>query len=110
FVVKKVVQYLKKFKAEEIVIFYRTNAQSRPFEDGLLKYNIPYTIIGGLSFYMRKEIKDLLAFLRLSLSPRDFMSFSRVINLPKRGFGAKALQQIKEISEEKAVPVLFLLQ
>lgn len=75
----------------EIVIFYRTNSQSRVFEDLLLEKNIPYVIFGGLSFYQRKEIKDLLAFLKLIVTDSDFVSFARTINIPKRGIGAATI-------------------
>jgi len=79
----------------ECVIFYRTHFQSRIFEDALLKANIPYTIIGGISFYMRREIKDLLAFLRIAYEGGDFLSFSRTINLPKRGIGPSTQEKIR---------------
>lgn len=110
FVVEKIARYARQYPLDEIVIFYRTNFQSRLFEDALLSSDICYTIIGGVSFYQRKEIKDILAFLRLAVSPRDFMSFARTINVPKRGFGKVALQKIKEAADEHAMPVLHLLE
>jgi len=85
-----------KIPLSEVAIFYRTNAQSRSFEDALLRENIPYTIVGGLSFYERKEIKDILAFLRLLVSPSDFVAFSRIINVPKRGLGPKTLDALRQ--------------
>lgn len=78
-----------------MVVFYRTNAQSRVFEDSLLHRGIPYVIIGGLSFYQRREIKDILAFLRMAQSGSDYMAFLRTINLPKRGFGDSAVEKIR---------------
>ncbi len=81
------------------VIFYRTHFQSRVFEDALLKENIPYIIVGGVSFYMRREIKDLLAFLRIAYEGADFISFSRTINLPKRGIGPATQAKIRQVSE-----------
>ncbi len=93
---------------EEIVIFYRTNAQSRMFEDLLIKQKIPYVIYGGLSFYQRKEIKDLLSFLRLILSDSDLISFLRTIHIPKRGFGATTIERIVKISEEEKISPLCL--
>jgi DNA helicase-2/ATP-dependent DNA helicase PcrA len=78
-----------------MVIFYRTNAQSRVFEDSLLHRSIPYVIIGGISFYQRREIKDILAFLRMAHSGSDYMAFLRTINLPKRGFGDAAVEKIR---------------
>ena len=84
---------------KDMVIFYRTNAQSRPFEDELLKRNMPYVILGGISFYQRREIKDLLAFLRLVENPSDTVSFQRTINLPKRGFGDASIIKIVNIAK-----------
>lgn len=93
-----------------IAILYRTNAQSRSLEDALLRERIPYTIVGGLSFYERKEIKDLLAYLRLSVSKNDIVAFQRVINTPKRGIGNAALEKIKEVQQELFVPIMDLLK
>lgn len=78
------------------VIFYRTNAQSRVFEDVLLRNNIPYKIIGGISFYQRREIKDILSLLRLALGGNDFVAFFRTLNQPKRGFGDTTLRKMEE--------------
>lgn len=78
-----------------MVIFYRTNAQSRVFEDCFLQRRIPYVIVGGISFYQRREIKDILAWLRMVSSSHDFISFSRTINLPKRGLGESTLDKIR---------------
>lgn len=80
----------------EMAIFYRTNAQSRAFEDYLIYKSIPYIIIGGISFYQRREIKDILAFLRMAYSGADFISFSRTINLPKRGIGDTTIEKIRQ--------------
>lgn len=92
----------------ECVIFYRTHPQSRVFEDLLLRLKIPYMIYGGVSFYQRKEIKDLLAYLRMTISDVDFLSFARTINLPKRGIGAQAIEKLRMISEEQTLPILSL--
>ncbi|MBQ8891629.1 MAG: UvrD-helicase domain-containing protein [Bacilli bacterium] len=81
---------------KDMVILYRTNAQSRAFEDSLLKANIPYKIIGGVNFYARREIKDLLAYLRLIHNSSDNVSLERVINVPKRGIGEKTLNNLLE--------------
>ncbi len=83
----------------ECVIFYRTNFQSRIFEDHLLRERLPYVIIGGLSFYQRREIKDILCLLRMVLSGVDFLAFSRTINLPKRGFGEMALSKLRACAD-----------
>lgn len=78
----------------EIAILYRTNAQSRVMEEVLLKSNIPYQIVGGIKFYDRKEIKDILAYLRLIANPDDDISLRRVINVPKRGVGSSSVDKI----------------
>ena len=72
----------------QFAILYRTNAQSRAMEDALRKRDIPYRIYGGLSFYQRKEIKDVLAYLRLIINPKDEEALKRIINYPARGIGA----------------------
>lgn len=90
----------------QMVIFYRTNAQSRPFEDKLLARGIPYTIVGGLSFYQRREIKDILAFLRMIQSGSDFVSFERTVNLPKRGVGQSSLEKLRAASFDANLPII----
>jgi DNA helicase-2/ATP-dependent DNA helicase PcrA len=79
----------------EICVLYRTNAQSRIIEDNLRKSGLPYTIVGGLKFYERKEIKDITAYLRLLLNKNDNVSFERIINFPPRGIGKKTIEKIK---------------
>jgi DNA helicase II / ATP-dependent DNA helicase PcrA len=86
---------VEKIPLNQMVIFYRTNFQSRPFEDVLLQQRIPFVIVGGISFYQRREIKDILAFLRMVQSGVDFISFARTINLPKRGIGGTTLEKIR---------------
>lgn len=93
----------------EMVVFYRTNAQSRPFEDVLLMYGIPYQIVGGISFYQRKEIKDVLAFLRMAYSGSDYIAFSRTINLPKRGIGDATLEKLREGATSEGMSLLGYL-
>ncbi|MBM7692693.1 DNA helicase-2/ATP-dependent DNA helicase PcrA [Peribacillus deserti] len=85
-------------KLSEIAILYRTNAQSRVMEEVLLKSNIQYSIVGGIKFYDRKEIKDILAYLRLISNPDDDISLRRVINVPKRGIGATSLDRIADFA------------
>jgi len=87
----------------EIAILYRTNAQSRVFEEQLRRNNIAYKVYGGLSFYQRKEIKDLIAYLRLSVNPLDEEALVRVINYPKRGVGNSTLDTISQYAAEKGV-------
>jgi DNA helicase-2/ATP-dependent DNA helicase PcrA len=80
----------------DFAILYRTNAQSRVFEEILRKRNIPYKIYGGLSFYQRKEIKDILSYFRLIINPNDDESFKRIINYPARGIGSTTLNRLEE--------------
>ncbi len=88
------------YKNEDYAILYRTNAQSRIFEEALRKRNIPYKIYGGLSFYQRKEIKDLLAYFRLTINPADNEALKRVINFPARGIGAATIEKIENAASE----------
>jgi DNA helicase-2/ATP-dependent DNA helicase PcrA len=83
-------------KLSDMAILYRTNAQSRVMEEVLLKSNLPYSIVGGIKFYDRKEIKDILAYLRLIANPDDDISLRRVINMPKRGIGASSLDKVAD--------------
>ena len=96
----QVASFIKKIQdsgksLSQVAILYRTNAQSRVMEEELLKDSIPYHIVGGLSFYSRKEIKDLLAYLKLIYNEKDDVSFLRVINTPKRGIGLKTIQALQ---------------
>ncbi|MFL6556459.1 MAG: DNA helicase PcrA [Bacillus sp. (in: firmicutes)] len=87
------------YKLTDIAILYRTNAQSRVMEEVLLKSNIEYSIVGGTKFYDRKEIKDMLAYLRLISNPDDDISLRRVINVPKRGIGASSVDKIADFAD-----------
>lgn len=84
----------RQVKNSEVAVLYRTNSQSRSIEEALRRMNIKYKIIGGLSFYQRKEIKDLLAYLRFTLNPNDEQSFRRIVNFPKRGVGEASVDKI----------------
>jgi DNA helicase-2/ATP-dependent DNA helicase PcrA len=95
---------------DEVAIFYRTNAQSRTFEDALLARRIPYIIVGGLSFYQRREIKDVLAYLRMLVSNSDLISFLRTINIPRRGLGATTLEKLVEQSTRRQMPIFSLCE
>ncbi|WP_350303753.1 DNA helicase PcrA [Bacillus pumilus] len=88
-----------KRKLSDFAILYRTNAQSRVIEETLLKSNIQYNIVGGTKFYDRKEIKDILAYLRLVANPDDDISFARIVNVPKRGIGATSVDKIAAYAE-----------
>jgi len=89
----------------DIAVFYRINAQSRALEEELVKQQIPYTIVGGLKFYERKEIKDILAYLKLIANPSDGISLKRIINQPPRGIGEKTMERIAVFSKEKSLPL-----
>jgi DNA helicase-2/ATP-dependent DNA helicase PcrA len=83
-------------KLRDYAVLYRTNAQSRSIEEAFIQYGIPYRIVGGQRFYDRKEIKDLVAYLRLLYQPEDRVSFERIVNIPARGIGARSLQKLYE--------------
>ncbi|HVN86995.1 MAG TPA: UvrD-helicase domain-containing protein [Candidatus Binatia bacterium] len=89
----------------DIAVFYRTNAQSRAVEDELGRAGIPYRMVGGMKFYERKEVKDLLAYLRVIANPHDSLSLLRIINTPARGIGASTLQAIEAAARTLGEPV-----
>jgi DNA helicase-2/ATP-dependent DNA helicase PcrA len=90
-------------------ILYRTNAQSRAFEESLVRWGVPYNVVGGLKFYDRKEIKDVLAYLRLVMNPADTVSLKRVINTPRRGIGKTTLDRLMTTAQELGVPLWEIL-
>ena len=97
YLIRKVKELIKSgVSYSDIAVLYRTNAQSRVFEENLLKENIPYRIVGSFYFYSRKEIKDLIAYLRLIHNTDDDISLLRVINTPKRGIGLKSISKLEE--------------
>ena len=90
-------------------ILYRTNAQSRPFEDILVRLGIPYTVVGSLKFYDRKEIKDVLAYLRFIVNPSDMVSLLRIINTPRRGIGKTTINNLVNAAHELKKPLWEVL-
>ena len=90
----------QEYSPSDIAILYRTNAQSRAIEDTFMKSNISYQMIGGQRFYDRKEIKDMIAYLRLITNPDDDISFERVVNVPKRGVGATSVERLRTYAAE----------
>ncbi len=88
---------------QNMAVLYRTNAQSRVLEESLRKYNIPYRIYGGLSFYQRKEVKNALAYMRLVINPQDEESLKRIINFPARGIGDTTVNKVLTTAEEQGV-------
>lgn len=94
-----------KRRFSDYAVLYRTNAQSRSIEEAFIQYGIPYRIVGGVRFYDRKEIKDLIAYLRLLYQPEDRISFERIVNVPTRGIGAKSIQNFYEWYEGLGMPL-----
>ena len=100
------------YSLSDCAVLYRTNAQSRAFEDVLLRRGIPYRLVGGLRFYERKEVKDVLAYLRLVANPRDPVAFSRIVNVPRRKIGERSVAELERIARRRrispfeAVPLL----
>lgn len=94
----------------DYAVLYRTNAQSRSIEEGFVHYGIPYRVVGGVRFYDRKEIKDLMAYLRLIFQPEDRVSFERIVNVPTRGIGAKSLQVFQTWQQDNQLSLLQGLQ
>jgi DNA helicase-2/ATP-dependent DNA helicase PcrA len=95
---------------EEIAILYRTNAQSRIFEERLRHHGIPYRVYGGLSFYQRKEVKDLVAYMRLVVNPNDEEAFRRVINYPKRGIGQTSVGKVIDLARQQNLSLFEALK
>lgn len=93
----------------DMAILFRTNAQSRVLEEKLIRYAIPYTMVGGTKFYDRKEIKDVLAYLRLLYNPEDSLSLTRIINVPKRNIGATTMEHVAAYAEEQGISLFEAL-
>ena len=104
-VVSEIASYRRKGKYGygDCAILYRTNAQSREFEEYLVKENIPYQLVGGINFYARKEIKDLLAYLKTIDNAQDDLQVRRIINVPKRGIGATSIQKVADFADARNV-------
>ncbi len=106
-VIDEVVKLIRKgVSLNEIAVLYRTNAQSRVFEEVLLRENISYNIVGSYYFYARKEIKDILAYLRLLVNMNDDISFMRVVNEPKRGVGTTTIEKLRAIASENDLSLM----
>jgi DNA helicase-2/ATP-dependent DNA helicase PcrA len=94
----------------ECAVLYRTNAQSRAFEEVFLRRGIPYQLVGGLRFYDRREVKDVLAYLRLCVNPRDAVSFARVVNTPRRKIGDRSVAELEKLARKKGLSPLEAAQ
>ena len=91
------------YSLSDFAVLYRTNAQSRAFEDVLLRRGIPYRLVGGLRFYERREVKDVLAYLRLVANPRDPVAFARIVNVPRRKIGDKSVAELERIARRRRI-------
>ena len=110
YVMKEIVHLIENhIKPEDIAILYRTNAQSRNMEDVLLRENIPYKVVGSFYFYNRKEIKDLISYMKLIYNQHDDVSLLRIINSPKRGIGAKTIENLTEKANEQGKSIFEVI-
>lgn len=107
FVVMEIEDLVREGKSiKDVVVLYRTNAQSRILEEMFLKHNMSYKIVGGVRFYERKEIKDILAYLKLVESSADEVAFDRIVNMPSRGIGSASLKKYKDYAHEKGIDLI----
>ncbi len=113
FVAKEIVEKLRAYESpnyRDFVILYRTNVQSRLFEEVFLRYGLPYKIVGGIRFYERKEIKDIMAYLRLIQNPNDNVSLLRVINTPARKIGTKTIEILQQYSIQHKISLFQVME
>lgn len=94
----------------DMAVFYRTNAQSRVLEEGMRQFRLPYRVVGGLRFYDRKEVRDLLAYLRVIANPKDSVNLRRILNVPPRGIGATTLARLEQVAQENRIPLYDALR
>ncbi|MDD3012915.1 MAG: 3'-5' exonuclease [Candidatus Gastranaerophilales bacterium] len=99
-----------KYSYNDCVVLYRTNAQSRPIEEAFMARSIPYKMVGGIKFYARKEIKDIIAYLKLVYNPDDSQSLKRVINVPRRAIGPTTIKKIDDISKRESISLFSVLE
>ncbi|HEX9983651.1 MAG TPA: UvrD-helicase domain-containing protein [Thermoanaerobaculia bacterium] len=110
FVIERINAMKARYPLSEIAVLFRTNAQSRPFEEELLRANMPYSVVGGVKFYERAEIKDILSFVRLTVRPHDTPSIERVINVPSRGIGDTTINTLNEQAAAQNVSLWTLIE
>ena len=94
----------------DMAVLYRTNAQSRPFEEAFMRYGLPYHLVGATRFYERREVKDVVAYLRLVRNPVDDVSLQRVINVPSRGIGERTLDELGRWASGHGLPLYAAVQ
>ncbi|WP_139978081.1 DNA helicase PcrA [Nocardioides litoris] len=97
-------------RAGDVAVFYRTNAQSRVFEEVFIRTGLPYKVVGGVRFYERREVRDALAYLRMLVNPDDSVSLRRILNVPKRGIGDRAVACVNELAERERITFWSALQ
>ncbi|MGN0004761.1 MAG: ATP-dependent helicase [Candidatus Gastranaerophilaceae bacterium] len=105
FIMNQVKSLKRDYKLSECCVLYRTNSQSRKIEEACIYHSIPYKVVGGLKFYDRKEIKDIVAYLKLISNPADSQSLARIINVPKRSIGETTVAKLREISSKTETPI-----
>jgi len=110
YVVGELLRLREKDELGEVAIFYRTHAQSRPLEEELLKYNLPYVVVGGTRFYDRAEVKDALAYLRVLRNPADTESLLRIVNTPARGIGRTTIERVLLAAEQSGTTLWDALE
>lgn len=110
YVVQEIAKWKESRAYNDVAIFYRTNAQSRSFEEKLRRSGVPYVIFGGMRFYDRQEIKDIMAYLRVLVNPHDSVSLKRIINVPLRGIGKTSIQKLEYIAQEESVSLWQALE
>lgn len=98
------------YSYSDVALLYRTNAQSRPFEETFLHYGLPYAVVGTVRFYERKEIKDLMSYLRVLFNPDDSVGLRRIINVPRRGIGATSLAKLENFAAERGISLYQAIQ
>jgi DNA helicase-2/ATP-dependent DNA helicase PcrA len=109
-VVQRIREWQRHHPKDETAILYRTNSQSRPLEEALNREAIPYRIVGGIRFYERKEVKDLLSYLRLLIDPEDDVGFDRILNVPARDIGPAARMGLEEVRQRHQLPLTAALR
>lgn len=108
FLVSQIAQLVRRgFKPSDIAILYRTHAQSRALEEGLIYQGLPYQIVGGIKFYDRREIKDILAYVKILANPSDILSFERIFNVPPRGIGKSTLDKVIQNNSQNLIDSLY---
>ena len=100
----------RRIRAGDVAVFYRTNAQSRVFEEVFIRVGLPYKVVGGVRFYERREVRDALAYLRMLVNPADQVSLRRILNTPKRGIGDRAVACVNEFADRERITFWEALQ